>query len=67
MTEHYTQATYECSAWCNRCGRVTRHSVSGGRRGACLEHQTPIVERKKKGRAANTEPTLFDPKKEDQT
>lgn len=38
MTEHYTLNTVEVPAWCNTCNRVTRHSVSGKRRGPCLEH-----------------------------
>jgi hypothetical protein len=38
MPEHYTKNTRACRVWCNRCCRITRHRVDGGRRGPCLEH-----------------------------
>jgi hypothetical protein len=42
MTEHYTKNTEAVTAWCNKCNRPTMHQVSAGRRGHCLEHETPI-------------------------
>jgi hypothetical protein len=39
MTEHYTRNTESVTAWCNKCQRETRHIVSSGRRGHCLEHE----------------------------
>ncbi len=41
MTEHYTAGTESVLAWCNKCGRATRHAVSAGRRGRCMEHEAP--------------------------
>lgn len=37
MPEHYTKNTLECTAYCNRCGKMTQHRVDGGRRGPCLD------------------------------
>lgn len=42
MSEHYTRNTTEATAWCNKCNRMTQHRVDSGRRGPCLEHQTPV-------------------------
>jgi hypothetical protein len=42
MTEHYTRNTTDCLAWCEHCRRLTQHRVDGGRRGPCLEHETPV-------------------------
>ena len=36
MPEHYTKNTLECTAYCNKCGKMTQHRVDGGRRGPCL-------------------------------
>lgn len=38
MTEHFTQATQETTAWCHRCERLTAFTVSAGRIGFCKEH-----------------------------
>lgn len=38
MSEHYTKATLETTAWCRHCNRLTQHAVSAGRIGHCLEH-----------------------------
>jgi ribosomal protein L44E len=40
--EHFTLKTEEVLAYCSRCGRYTMHSVSCGRKGHCLDHQTPV-------------------------
>jgi len=48
--EHYPRSTESVLAWCNTCGRATRHAVSAGRRGRCLEHEAP-QESKKQQRA----------------
>jgi hypothetical protein len=39
LSEHYTKATTETLNWCSHCGRHTKHSVSGGRLGRCMEHE----------------------------
>jgi hypothetical protein len=39
---HYTKNTESCRVWCNKCSRITEHRVDNGRRGPCLEHQTPV-------------------------
>lgn len=41
MSEHYTRSTESCLHWCNQCARITVHTVSGGRRGRCTEHDAP--------------------------
>lgn len=46
MTEHFTQGTLGCLAWCNFCGRPTQHSVSAGRKGHCLEHEPALLSKK---------------------
>ena len=46
MTEHYTRNTESVTAWCNKCQRVTEHRVDGGRKGPCLQHETPVQEKK---------------------
>lgn len=48
MTEHYTANTESVTAWCNHCNRNTQHSVSGNRRGRCLEHEAPELSQKQK-------------------
>ena len=39
MSEHYTRNTEGAPKWCNACGRITVHKVSGGRIGRCTEHE----------------------------
>lgn len=38
MAEHYTRNTESCLAFCPKCGTLTKHKVSDGRRGRCMEH-----------------------------
>lgn len=52
MTEHYTRNTESVIAWCAKCQRMTQHRVDDGRRGPCLEHQTPVREKKEKRESA---------------
>jgi hypothetical protein len=42
MPEHYQRWVTETLSHCNTCRRITKHAVSGGRLGHCLEH-TPKV------------------------
>lgn len=42
MPEHYTRNTESATAWCNKCNRMTTHRVDDGRKGPCLEHETPV-------------------------
>lgn len=37
MAEHYTRNTTGVGRFCNRCGRMTMHKVSGKRIGLCTE------------------------------
>lgn len=60
MAEHYTRNTESATAWCNRCQRMTTHRVDGGRKGPCLEHQTPVHEKKKIEKIAAKQEGLFD-------
>jgi hypothetical protein len=46
MAEHYTANTESVTAWCNKCNHNTQHSVSGNRRGRCLEHEAPRFSKK---------------------
>lgn len=62
--KHETKNTIEVLAWCNTCNRATRHSVSGKRRGHCLEHAPAgkSKEQEKRARqreAEEREPGLF--------
>lgn len=65
MTEHFTQNVESYLAFCRKCSRLTRHAVSGGRAGRCLEHETApetkaqAARRRKAAREFAT-PTLFD-------
>ena len=56
MPEHYTKNTLECTAWCNKCEKMTQHRVDTGRRGPCIpcmakREADNQVERIKKGLA----------------
>lgn len=59
MPEHYTRNTETATAWCNKCNRMTVHRIDGGRKGPCLEHDTPVKEKKPK-RPAESQKGLFD-------
>ena len=51
MTQHYTKNTTAVLAYCPTCNRKTRHRVSDGRQGSCLEHEAKLSkaqERRKK-------------------
>ena len=39
MPEHFQRWVTETVEFCSVCGRQTRHAVSGGRIGHCLEHE----------------------------
>jgi len=65
MPEHYTRDTLECTAWCNKCRRMTQHRVDGVRRGPCLEHEAPQfsqkqLARQKKQERERQQPALFE-------
>ncbi len=46
MPEHYTKNTIEATCWCKKCGKATQHRIDDGRRGPCLEHETPVKPKK---------------------
>lgn len=47
MSQHYTKNTIETSAWCNKCGKMTAHTVSDRRLGYCIPcYQKPLSEAK---------------------
>jgi hypothetical protein len=50
MTEHYPDSTEWVIKWCNACSRHTKHSVSGGRVGHCMEHEHKESEAARKDR-----------------
>lgn len=57
MTEHFTRNTLDgVLKNCNTCGRLTKHHVSDGKIGSCMEHNAPqeskrqIAARKKRER-----------------
>jgi hypothetical protein len=52
MSQHYQKWVTETLAWCAQCGRETRHHVSGGRLGHCLDHERRESLTKKQQRAA---------------
>lgn len=57
--EHYTRRTEYVLAFCGTCMRVTKHPVSGGRMGLCIEHgpkakPSPKGDRQKKRPAPET-------------
>lgn len=61
---HHTLDTVEVTAFCPTCNRVTRHAVSGKRRGPCLEHKPSGLskdqERRQKEREREAQnPRLF--------
>jgi hypothetical protein len=37
----FLRSTEYCEVFCSTCSRTTRHTVSDGRRGRCLEHDAP--------------------------
>lgn len=38
MPHHFQKWVTEAEVWCNKCERITKHSVSDGRLGRCIEH-----------------------------
>ena len=49
MSQHYTRGTVEASAYCNKCGKMTMHTVSDRRLGYCIPcYQKPLPEAKPK-------------------
>lgn len=51
MTEHYTTNTESVTRWCGTCSRPTQHSVTAGRVGRCMEHESPQLTRAQQKRA----------------
>jgi hypothetical protein len=63
--EHFTENTESILKWCGKCGRQTRHAVSGGRAGRCTEHEAAPESQAQRRRRLKAEreaanPTLFD-------
>ena len=48
MAEHYPRGTESTLKWCNRCSRITKHAVSDGRLGRCMEHEISGESKKQK-------------------
>lgn len=50
MSEHYTRNTIASetwgAGWCDSCQRVTRHQLTNGNRGQCLEHERAALTKK---------------------
>lgn len=43
MGHHFTRDTVEVSAWCNKCGKMTQHTVTDRRLGYCIPcYQKPL-------------------------
>lgn len=40
MSEHFLRCTESTLKWCNACCRMTKHIVSDGRAGRCMEHES---------------------------
>lgn len=65
MSEHHPRGTESVLKWCEQCCKQTRHAVSHGREGRCLEHDAPAEskrqqrERKKREREYQN-PRLFE-------
>lgn len=66
MTEHYTAATESVFKFCAKCGKLTKHAVSSGRIGRCMEHEAAGESKKqtaarlKRERAAMQTDLVFD-------
>lgn len=50
LAEHFVRGTESFIKWCNKCSRATKHLVSDGRAGRCMEHE-PEGESKKQQQA----------------
>ena len=48
MTQHYTKNTTAVTAYCPTCNRRTRHRVSDGRQGLCMEHEAKLSKAQEK-------------------
>lgn len=64
MSHHYTRNTESDTKWCNICGRLTQHFVSGGRIGRCMEHESKAESKRqekarKKRESDARNPSLF--------
>lgn len=46
MPEHFTLDTESTTRWCNHCEKNTRHAVSAGHLGRCMEHEAPLYSQK---------------------
>jgi len=62
MSQHFTRATVEASAWCARCWRLTPHVVSDRRLQYCIPcyQKNGAAQIKSKPAAPSPSPTLFD-------
>jgi hypothetical protein len=66
MSQHYTRSTVEVSAYCNKCSKMTPHTVSDRRLGYCIPcYDKPLPVQPDLPRYL-VEPGLFDKDEEDQ-
>lgn len=64
MPHHFQKNVTETWHFCNTCGRQTKHSVSDGRLGRCMEHNAPLysksqLKRREQQEKERREPRLF--------
>lgn len=73
MSEHFPENAIgdDCTAWCNKCGRLTRHRLDrvavtshASKAGPCLEHGAPALTKAQARRRAEAaqqqqQPSLF--------
>ena len=62
MAEHYTRGTESVLKWCNPCARLTKHQVSDGRAGRCMEHEVAGESKKQKAAREKREREAKSPK-----
>jgi hypothetical protein len=59
MAQHYTSNTIGTYKFCNRCGKMTMHKVSGKKIGLCMEDRYAGKPVKPKKTTTEEEPSLF--------
>lgn len=63
MTQHYTKNTASVFVYCKTCKRQTRHRVSDGRQGLCMEHEAGLSKeqerRRKQREEEEKQPRMF--------
>lgn len=63
MTQHYTKNTTAVLVYCPTCNRRTRHRVSDGRQGLCMEHEAKLSKaqerRRKEQEKEEKNPRMF--------